>query len=240
MVALKNTAEGYTSGTTVATGTSGGSSGNAFNTVTPGSGGTITADNGVGGAAGTSMAYKYVATTSAASTVVWNSSSITGAPTTAWCRAYIYLSSLPPSSLRWAKFQTTSGVALGSSEITAAGKVRLSDASGTQQALSTSTIPTGKWVRVEIEIISSASGGQLFGRLFFTNQQNIAPSETFQTASNINTNGGGVLSLVLGASVAIASTTFYQDEYGYSDVTWPGPSGAGVPAYGGAAMVGSI
>jgi hypothetical protein len=96
----ENTQEGGTNTTTVSTANSGGTSGNAFNTIS----GTPVFDNTAGQVEGT-MGMKFaVGGTLAALYVGWDSTTLTTAPTTVYGRCYYWSSIHPGSSLRLIEF----------------------------------------------------------------------------------------------------------------------------------------
>ncbi len=157
--ALFNSSEGGTNTAAVTTANSGGASGNAFQLVTVSPTCTFTFDNTV--AAHGLYSYKVaLGATAGESYVQWDTALTANPVGTLYARGYYYFTAIPtttPVLFRW-----MSGTSLrGSVHVNTAGKLACFDSTGTLVATSTGTVPLNTWFRVEVQIIGSATAGQI-------------------------------------------------------------------------------
>jgi hypothetical protein len=222
---------GLASGTGItAANSGGGTAGTAFTVVT--ANGAITYDNTE--IAHGSLAAKFVTGTTGANVLQYGSGVLTGAPTTFYFRANLYLPSLPAVAFRVAKFEGGSNALIGELDINSSGKMQLRDATGTVQYTSTSAIPTGQWVRIEGKITVGASTGQVELKLFAAVDSTTATEDDTITSLNLSANGLN-FSQFGSATTTSSSVTFWLDDLAISDTAWLGavnPSGGGGGALG--------
>lgn len=215
---LSNTAEGGTNGTTVTTANSGGSSGDAWASVTIATGGacTFSSDQPYLGALG----YKFVVGSTSGKTF-FNTSTASPATADRYARAYIYLSANPASKYYlfnwWGATNFCGAVGIGPD-----GKVYLYDSANAQQAVSAGALPLGQQVRIEAHINGNATTGSLEARIY------ASPGGTVPTqvvsASNINTHESPNRQSIGISGFAVISHTLYLDSYAETDAGWIGPS----------------
>src|ERR1035437_7439987 len=147
MVATNNSFDGGTNGVTISAANSGGASGDAFTAVTVISPDAMVFDNTR--AAHGAMSAKLTGGSSA------NMCSVTydATPATAFAvRAYFYFTALPTAD-HWliAMYAADHTTRLLSMHINGAGKLRLSDASGTTGVwTAAATMPVNQWVRIDL------------------------------------------------------------------------------------------
>jgi hypothetical protein len=209
---------GHTTGTTITAGNSGdGSAGTAFTVVT--ANGTVTFDSSE--VAHGSLAAKIVTGTTGANVFQWGSGVLTGAPTTFYARINLYLPSLPAATFRVAKFEGGSSALIGEVDITTAGKIVFRDAAGTTRYTSTSVIPTGQWVRIEVGITVGSTAGQAEIKLFDSVDSTAATEDATVTSLNLSANGLN-FSQIGSTTVLGSSVTFWLDDLAISDSGWVG------------------
>lgn len=185
MTVLLNSFEGGTSGTSVSSGNSGGLSGNAFDSVTIGTGATVAYDN-------THPAHGFlgckIATsgTSAAALLTWSTSM--GSQTTIWYRVDCYFTANPSVAARIFRASQTAANLCAGVDITTAGKVQVFDANNTQITISTATIPLNQPFRVEGFITGNLTTGQTESKLFKTLDSTTA-DDVQTSAATFNTRG---------------------------------------------------
>jgi hypothetical protein len=145
MSAKSNSFEGGTTGATITAANSGGTSGDAFTSV-PTISGTLAYDSAL--AAHGTISAKLTGGGTDALSVIYD---ITPATSFA-VRGYFYLTSLPTAD-HWliAMYATNHTTRLLSMHINSAGKLRLSDGSGTTGVwTAAATMPLNQWVRIEL------------------------------------------------------------------------------------------
>ncbi|MGB4759557.1 MAG: hypothetical protein WBP26_05895 [Candidatus Saccharimonadales bacterium] len=159
-VIAANTAEGISSGTTVTTGNSGGSSGAAWDNVSIGGGGnTITADSSQKwhGAA----SYKFTQV-SAQATLSWTTA-LTGSPlANTSMRCYFYISTMPTVSTVIAKGFTDAAQTVNAWYVSlqTSGRILIADGSNTTRFISPGSGPfytTSTWYRLETSVVNGTS-----------------------------------------------------------------------------------
>jgi epidermal growth factor receptor substrate 15 len=220
-----NTFEYSSSGTALGTANGGTLDGAStkFNTVTDNNanGGSLTID-GTHPARGT-RGLKVVTGTSAGQAVAWGSGTITDTSTTVSFRVYLYLTANPPSTLTFARWQSSGGTALGRVALSTAGLLLLQDAGGTTRFTFASAVPLNGLIRVEGKLVSNASTGSWEVK-YFAGDSTSAIDD--QTVSSINTNGAAAQIFTTASIVAMTSSyTFWIDEVAVSDVNaFIGPS----------------
>ena len=125
MTQLLNSAEGGSNGTTVTTGNSGGTSGNAFDSVLIGTGASVTYSSAQ--SAHGELSIESVLGSSASSSMVEWSTSLTGSSLSqVWFRVYVYLPALPTGNLRLFRCHN-GGTFLGAVAINSSGNISLLD-----------------------------------------------------------------------------------------------------------------
>lgn len=222
MTLLLNTFEGQPDGTSVIASTSGGASGNAFDTGSIGSGGVqiYSTDQAAFG----TRSCKEQTTTANPNNLQWTTSM--GAKSQIWFRTYLYWASLPAVTTRFFAV-LAGGTGLARFAINTSGKFLLQNAAGTTIATAAVAIPTAQWFRVEGMAIISATVGQLETKLFST-FDSVTPDETTTTAATQNTNGT-VTGYAFGPGAGTSGQgPFYMDMVAISDQGYIGPA---VPTY---------
>lgn len=221
MTTLTNSFEGGTSGTTISAANSGGASGNAFDTVSIGASATdiFSGTHAAHGVLACSLSTPASATTSFNQ---WSTSM--GSQAQVWFRIYLYLTANPASS-----FQVFEPRSAGSQAaaiiVQTSGTVKVSDASGGQITVTTTTIPVNQWFRIEGFVTGSASAGQTQLKLF-TSPDSTIPAETDTSTATHNT-AGTLDTYRFGVAASIASIgPFWMDSIGLSNTGPLGPSGA--------------
>jgi hypothetical protein len=148
-VLRQNTADGGTNGTTVSTGNSGGASGTAWDLVSIPTG-TLTYSS-TQARQGT-LSYKVVTTAATAAEGILRWGDTLALPA-ASLRCYVFLPGTNPTvAATLAQFSTNGGAIAASTKLalSTTGKLQLQDATGAGLWTSTSALPTGVWVRLEM------------------------------------------------------------------------------------------
>lgn len=221
-VTLRNNANGGTNGTTVSLYNCGNTSGDAWNYLSYGAGMTISYANAP---ARGGMAYKCTTGATASNGyVIWNT---LPDQSTYYIRFAVYLPAYPSTSFRFCEIgdDTTIGLSIG---CTTAGKISVRDYTSAQMGLSTISLPIGRWARVEMRYVSSATAGQMTFRIY-TEVDSPYPAETLASAASFNTkpNAGYITQPRFGISTFnIANWTYYIDDIAVSDQGWLGPANA--------------
>lgn len=148
---LRNSFEGGTNGTVISTVNSGGTSGDAFTATASGTVFDTFAAHG-------GMAMKITAPGAVAQQVKWAPD---GTLEAFAARFYLYIDALPGVDCWLTRF-LNSTTAIGNIEVSAAGNLVLLNQTSTAAWTSSSNLPTGEWVRVEvwIDVGTSTSTGQ--------------------------------------------------------------------------------
>jgi Putative Ig domain len=184
-VSLINDFREGTAGTGITTGNSGGTAENAFDAVTATNGATVTYSATQAIHSSLSMAVTTTATAGVAS-ATWSTS--LGTQTTVFGRAYLYLTASP--AVTDAIFQHhLSGATTCNIQMTTGRQIAIQDANSATVHTLTSVVPTGQWVRVEWEIIFSATVGQVTVN-YYASADSTTTTETYTSAATQNFNTG--------------------------------------------------
>ena len=222
---LVNTFEGGTNSATVTAAGSGGASGNAFDTVTIGSGATDAFDS-THAAHGT-LSCKIATGSSATVFNTWSSSLTSVSIPQVWFRLYLYFTANPGAQHR--VLAATAGASNAASvQVTTGGKLVVANASGSAVFTTSTSIPLNAWFRVEGFITGSATAGQVSLNLY-TAADGLIPAETFTSAATQNTSGK-ITDVRYGVSAAVASVgPYWMDDIGISATGPLGPALAFAP-----------
>jgi hypothetical protein len=226
-----NTAEGGSDGTTVTTGNSGGSSGDAWNVVTIGTNEALTYS--ASAAFIGSLGYALTPSGNPGGTFLsWNT--LTGS--VYYTRFYVKISGNPAAALILQRFVNGTTV-LGSLRLTTSGTLTLLYNASTSGGTTTNTIPADQWVRIEGKI--DASGGTLEYRLYL-DPSSSTPDETL-SVSGVSFTLSTLTITRYGIAVAVSASvpTIHLDSIALSDVDWIGPSSVTVAVGPGAEVDGS-
>lgn len=228
MALKQNTAEGYTNGATVAAGTSGSGSGDAFNTVFITTGTPVTASTAQH--AHGLVAYKFNEATAAnVAHVDWtgySAASMAG-------RFYIYINTMPSAQTRVAAFRTSTGnacsVVLAGPNGSGATKFNVTNAAGTYLGVTTSANPvlsTATWYRVEWECNTGADTSSGTINFRFYSLDSTTALYSFST-STTNASALNVTEARFGKLDGTGSADFYLDDIAVNDgsIAPLGPSG---------------
>ena len=218
IIYLTNTFDGGTSGTTISAANSGGLSGNAFDSVAVGSGGTAKYSNAVVG--GTNLLSGLFQTTTAnATAAIWANSM--GPQYQIWFRAYLFFATLPTGNSRFFTILNAAGTGCARFYVTTAGAILVQDGAGSTITTSTATIPLNQWFRIEGFTSVSPTHGQTSVSLF-TPAGSIVVTETDTSALTQNTLGVAT-NYAFGPDVAAANQgPFYLDGIGISNTGYLG------------------
>lgn len=215
MATRSNNFEGGTNGTTITSGNSGGSSGDAFNAVigTP----TFSSTH----ARGTlSMA---IVNATGTTYVEW--SGLGSITSDLYLRTYLYLTAYPTTTRATIfRLQTAANGLCGTLRINTNGTISVSDATDSGGADGSVPIALNQLVRVEAHVIPGTSGGTFDWRLF-----NSAESTTTSDAVSwgaVFTLGANVDIIRTGLALAVPATPFtiYYDDVGVGTSGWLGPA----------------
>src|ERR1019366_6315303 len=186
---LTNSFEGVANGTTLSTGNTGGTSGQAADVVQNDPTCSLVASNSTSAHGNISF---YTATGSTAGKSFFEWSTQLGTVTTHYGRAYINPTGTPGSTDSIIEFDDSTGTWAGAIQITNGGKLQIQDASYSYVRTFATTLSAGNWYRVEWQLISSTTVGQMVLSLF--NLDSTSALETFTTtaAQNFGSNCKGV------------------------------------------------
>lgn len=222
-----NNGEGGTNGTGVTTGNSGGSSGTPWTAATPASGGSIDYSTAQSAHGSLSIELKTGAS-GGQDTLQWGSAVLSSAPTTLWYRVYVYLPTLPASSIKL--FKAIAGPNQAHSvSVNSSGKITALASGSTTVWTSSATAPTGKWFRIEGSVLSSATAGQVKVQVFTTNMDNTLPDDSFTSTTTLNTAGGAITAVQFGALISVINLDCYIDDLAISDSAPLGAAGTPPP-----------
>lgn len=144
---------------------------------------------------------------------------------TVYIRFYVFLPNLPNGSFRFMEFSDSTQVAW-SLGCRSDGKISLRDSAGTSMSISTLSLPTGRWIRLEARVTAHGSSGNSTVKIF-TEADSPYPAEVVNSASTFNTapNGTGISIVRLGIIAAAATNfTYYLDDIELNNITYAGPS----------------
>lgn len=229
VVLLTNSFEGGTNAVTITSSNSGGSSGNAFNTVTVN--GTPIAFSNVEAAHG-SLSAKFVTTTATLNAIQWNLSPLISRY---YFRAYFFFSANPvSSSILIAFFYASSGAAaVGYVQLNTTGTLTFGTFGNANIFTTTSAIPLNQWFRLEGFVTGSRSKGQVSLSLFNPQDAQV-PIETHTSTPTQNT-VAAPYRVEFGETASVANLTFWFDDIGVSSlgylgpVSFPGQASSGMP-----------
>lgn len=224
MAILRNNANGGVNGTTIGYYNCGDGSGDQWGYIYIGAGSTATFSNEVGARGG--MSYKFTTNASSnAAYMLWDRAP--NLPDT-YVRFSIYLPSYASASFR--PCELDDGISTGFSiGITNTGRISIRDSASASMILTTTSVPIGRWARIEVHLTSHATNGQATVRLY---REVDSPyvTETVTSAATFNTkpNAAYLCNPRFGISSAAPSMTCYIDDIVVDNQAWPGP---GDPAF---------
>jgi hypothetical protein len=214
-----NNARGGTAGATVTTGNSGGDSGDAWNTVSIGTGGALTFDDThlLHILQGPGLAYELsLGATSGTVLAEWT---ISGA--TLYFRVYLYFTANPAAGIRPVAFRASASLAAAIG-VSTAGKLQLINAANSVQQSFTESIPLNQWFRVEGQITGNASTGVLSASIF--NDADSVTADETHTLTAQNTSGS-LTQIWFGQQATAANVgPYWLGDMGVSDTALLGPS----------------
>lgn len=217
---LNNSAEGGSNGVVVTAGSSGGASGEAWQTVNDG-----TANNTVQFSTAATLfgSMGYLFQTGGTADVGFITWANTMTPAlTYYSRVYCqFVGTLPASVYRIFQLTNNSFASSGGVGISGSGKFAVRNSAGTLIQSSTTNVPTDAWCRLELKVFSSATVGQIELKIYLDPYSD-TPTETVTTAANVNTLGGNIQGVAFGPDVAVANFTMYMDEISVSDLGYIG------------------
>ncbi len=218
MASLSNTFEGGTQGVTITTANSGGVSGNAFDSVNIGTGGTCIYDN-THVHSGTLENEQALGATAGQVYVVWSTS--LGSVTELYSRIYLYLTANPGATA--GKIEYISGAAAVFLAISTTGKIGLINAASATVALSTNSITLNAWNRLEFHCIQNATTGTIQARLFFGSSVDSAtPTESLDGGAT-NTGSSAYSAIRIGQTNNASNVTYWVGDVATSTTGWIGP-----------------
>lgn len=225
MALVQNSAEGGTNGTTVTTSNSGGTSGDAFGsvTITGTDAPVLTFSNSV--AAHGSLSYR----ASGNSGDVVRAYLFNTASTTATTRVYMYINSIPTGNgvevldIQNSTFGFSSRVAVDTS-----GKIQVQDAGGTIIYTTPAALSAGQWYRLELQLIvgTGATNGTIAFQ-YYSGDSSSAIST--YSSSTVNAGTNTIIRSLFGKQTptAIFSANFDDFAFDTASATPIGPVGGG-------------
>lgn len=231
MAQVSNSFNGGTHGTTISTGNSGGSSGNAFDHVDKGSGAYLDYDNSPVHSGPLSARFHTGAT--AATAYVRYETGTLGSLSTVYGRAYIYMGEAPQNAFNLVRVRNSSGDTLASIEMGTDRKMktREGDAGGFSTiATSPTAMPLNQWVRLEFKFIISTTSGHV--RLYvYENPESATHTYTLTDSNDRNTGSGTIGRFELGVTNSKAETGWFRlDDINWNSVDYPGPADVTAPS----------
>lgn len=221
MPTLRNNSEGGANGAAVTTGNTGGSSGNAFDTVS------ILGSSAINFSTEQAMhgtrSLKIVTNATDAQYVEW----LTTASASAAFRAYVYLPSLPTSANGLIQLRTAGGGTVLANILVTNGNVQVQNSGGTTIATTTTTLPTGQWLRLEAAITNGNASTGTFKMDWYVGDSTsaIAAQSVSLTGQNFGTSNIGRIRI--GRTAAFGTfAAFYIDDIAFQDgtTTYLGPA----------------
>lgn len=185
---VENNDAGGTNGTTISHANSGGASGNAWDTVTIGSGSTLTYDNSVHHGAGQTLSSKFVVPAGITTYHFWNLTTLTGgggSTTQLNTRQYFQPAAIGIKQQIHKCLATVSNTFVGGIYIDTTGHVLIEDSAFSIKQTSTTVLSAGQMYRLEYKWVFDASAGIIEVKIF-TNPDSLTPAETL-TATGLNT-----------------------------------------------------
>lgn len=219
MTTLSNTFEGGTNGATITPANSGGASGNAFDSVVIGTGGTCIYDN-THIHSGTLENEQTLGVTAGQVYLAWTTS--LASPTELFSRMYLYITANPAATS--AKILYLTGAATCLLALTATGKVVLLNAASATVATSTNSITLNAWNRLEFHCLQNATTGTIQARLFLGSSVDSAtPTESLDGGAT-NTGSSAYSAIRLGQANNASSVTYWIGDAAISTTAWVGPA----------------
>lgn len=222
----RNTLEGGTSGTTISNANSGGASGTAFDVIT----GTPKFSNAH--VHNGSMAMICDTTASAlATSPQWTFSGAVSS--NIYARFYIYITAIPvtTTTIIWSTFDNAGTPVrnIAMRHMITTGNYQFINSAGTQQLIGTKPIPLNQWVRFDIRLLPTTSGGQIECYMFSgANLENsiLGTADDHVTATGLVISGNGsVINTRFGpAGTVAASYVAYFDDVAINTLGFIGPS----------------
>lgn len=209
MTLRANSAEGGSNGTTVTTGNSGGASGDAFNTVSIGTGGSAT----------------FTSASEAHGTLSYSLGSATGATFVAWtgwntataaCRFYFMFPTLPSAQMILVRLRNAGGVVL-ELDITAANKFQVRNQTPAIVFTGTTTLSANTWYRVEFGATPNATTAAI--NVDYYVGDSLTPVETGYATTTGNTGTGNFTEIRFGPQSGGVTTTPDFDDLAFTDLT---------------------
>ncbi len=145
---------------------------------------------------------------------------------TVYVRFYVFLPSVPNNSFRFLEFSdgTQSVWSFGCRND---GKISIRDSAGTSMGVSTLSLPTGRWVRLEARVDAHGSTGGSTVKIF-TEADSPYPAEVMTSTNTFNTapNSTGISIARLGIIIAAGATnfTYYLDDIELNNTGYAGPA----------------
>lgn len=163
-MARGNSFEGGSDETTLTTGNSGGTSGNAFDSVSVGTGATLVFDNAQAAPSLGSFSLRTsTGGTSALAYASWTLASVT----TDYCRGYFRFTSLPSAQQNFIRYLSAGSQSLRVN-VTTGGLVEVRNAANSVVGTTTNAITAASWFRVEMFTTFSATVGAIVLRLYLS------------------------------------------------------------------------
>lgn len=144
---------------------------------------------------------------------------------TVYVRFYVFLPSLPSGSFRFLEFSDGTQFAW-SFGCRNDGKLSIRDSAGTSMNVSTLSLPTGRWLRLEAKVDAHGSVGGSTVKIF-TEADSPYPAEIMTSANTYNTAPNGIgISLVRIGIIAsgAANFTYYLDDIELNNTGYAGPA----------------
>jgi hypothetical protein len=216
-----NTAEGGTNGVLV-TGSNSATGGDAFTTLQidgAGAAGTTLTFSNTQAKHG-SLSYHFV--TPATTQQVYAGFAVPAQQSALFASAYFYFTTFGGSTP--GLFRLLGSATSCSLSLTSAGVPQVFNAvGGSVTTLSSTTIPTGKWIRVEFGVlVTSATVGQVLARFYLTDSESYIADVEYLSPATLNT-ATNAQSCRYGVSSGAANQDFYMDTLQLSDSGMPGP-----------------
>lgn len=220
-IPLNNTFEGGSDETTVTTGNSGGSSGDAFGSVVIDSANGVKFDNAKA-AHGTYSVRMDIATANRTA-VSWQSAQV-GSIFECWGRCYYWNAAAPTVGLRLVSMYQAGALKAGLIH-TSGGLLRVSDSASASND-TVAAIPTSAWTRIEFHVIASATVGQIEARIYSADSTTAITNGTVSSPATRNT-GTAIDEVAFGnTTFNTQAVTMWMDDLQVNGTGWPGPASA--------------
>lgn len=226
-MARGNSFEGGSDETTLTTGNSGGTSGNAFDSVSAGTGATLVFDNAQAAPSLGSFSLRTATGgTSALAYAAWTLASVTSD----YARGYFRFTSLPGAQQLIIRYLSGGSQSLRVN-VKTDGAIEVRNAANSVVGTTTNTISAGSWFRVEIFTTFSTTVGAVTLRLYLS-ANGTSITETLNLTSLVLTASSNELRWGVGAATSNA-VAVWIDNVATEGTTWFGPAlvtGAGARA----------